>query len=88
MRLSVDKHHTLGFAAGRTLRILELDSEHYVEVVGTPERDAELVLPPGGSLSELRLREDWIVDLPTPTTAYFWWAPVLRSFQGPVRLPA
>ena len=47
----------------------------------------ELVLPEGASLAELPIRADWIVDLPAPTTAFFWSAPALRSFQGPVRLP-
>ena len=87
MRVTVDKHHSVAFLAGRELCVLERDGEHFVEVVGDDRSDAERVLPPGARLRTIRIDAPWIVDLPTPTTAWFWMAPVLRSFQGPVEIP-
>jgi len=87
LRIRVDKQHVVGYRGGRDLRILELDGQHFVEVVGDGGDDAERVLPPGARLDTIHIDEPWIVDLPTPTTAWFWMEPTMRSFQGPVALP-
>jgi hypothetical protein len=87
MKVCVDKHHTVAFRSGRDITVLEIGGDRFVEVVGNDQRDSERVLPPGGRLSTIRLESPWIVDLPTPTTAWFWMSPAMRSFQGPVELP-
>jgi hypothetical protein len=59
----------------------------FVEAVGEPDDDDARVLPGGGILKQIVLSEPWVVTLPTPTRAFFWWGESLRSFQGPVTLP-
>jgi len=83
----VDKAHVLGFDAGRRLAILSTPEGDFVEVVGDTSQDADRILPEGGELNEIILREPWVVSLPTPTRVFFWWHGSLRSFQGPVTLP-
>jgi len=34
------------------------------------------------------LARPWVVSLPTPTRTFFWFGGSMRSFQGPVPLPA
>jgi hypothetical protein len=87
LKVSVDKHHTLAFRGHRDVRVLEVAGEHFVEVVGDDARDSELLLPAGGRLLTIHTAQPWIVDLPAPTTAWFWMTPGMRSFQGPVQLP-
>ena len=88
MDVVVDKAHTLGFEEGRTLRILTLPDGDYVEVIGEPDNDASRVLPEGAELKHVTLTDPLIVELPTPTRAFFWGfgGGELRSFQGPVTL--
>jgi hypothetical protein len=84
----VNKAHVLGFDAGRRLAILTTPEGNYVEVVGDASDDAGRILPEGGELNEIVLNDPWVVLLPTPTRAFFWWHGSIRSFQGPVTLPA
>ena len=87
MQLSVDKHHLLGFDAGREVTVMELDGMSFIEVIGSGEYDEDLALPEGARLRRSRLAEPLVVLLPEPTTAFFWFGERLRSFQGPVDLP-
>ena len=87
IRATVDKHHLLGFEAGRELVSMELEGRHYIEVVGSREQDDAIVLPDGASLGVVTLAEPFVVLLPEPTTAFFWMQAGMRSFQGPVELP-
>ncbi len=87
LKMCVDKHHVLAFCGNRDVRVLEVAGEHFVELVGHDARDSELVLPAGGQLLTIHTVQPWIVDLPAPTTAWFWMSPGMRSFQGPVQLP-
>ena len=84
---SVNKAHIIGFEAGRSVVVLSLSEGDFVEVVGDDSDDSSLMLPSGGVLSTVELTQPWLVALPTPTTAFFWFGEVMRSFQGPVTLP-
>ncbi|MEH6567470.1 MAG: hypothetical protein V7709_00230 [Halioglobus sp.] len=53
----------------------------------TKSLDESLVLPEGGVLKRIELREPWVVPLPTPTRTFFWFNQGMRSFQGLVTLP-
>ena len=87
-KISVTKAHTLGFKAGRRVKFMNIGDEHYVETVGDGKGDNGLRLPPTATLSELTLTSHWIVELPCPTTTFFWFTEHgMRSFQGPVQLP-
>ena len=87
-QIAVTKGHTLGFKAGRRVTFLNIGDAHYVETVGDAKIDSALKLPPGATLSELRLSSAWVVELPRPTTTFFWFSELgMRSFQGPVPLP-
>lgn len=83
IRLPVKKHHTLGYAAGRDVTVMDLNGEVFVEVIGDSESDSELELPAGASLRTVALDQPMIVRLPTPTITHFWFGKA-RSFQGPV----
>ncbi len=85
--LLVNKTHLIGFDAGRAVTVMHLPEGDFVELVGEPEGDDALVLPPGGSLRRVFLEQPWVVDLPNPTRAFFWFGAALRSFQGPVTIP-
>lgn len=87
MELSVNKAHVIGFEAGRRVAILSLPEGDFVEVVGDASEDESLVLPEGASLKQVSLQQPWLVSLPTPTRALFWFGRSMRSFQGPVTLP-
>ncbi len=87
-RIMVIKGHTLGFEQGRRLKVMTLDDAHYVEVVGEKHLDHEIRAPSGGVFSEIDIVAPWIVELPYPTTTFFWiTSKGPRSFQGPVQLP-
>jgi hypothetical protein len=87
VQATVDKHHLLGFDAGREVTAMELDGMSFIEVVGSGEYDEDRTLPQGARLQRHRLAEPFVVQLPAPTTAFFWFGERLRSFQGPVDLP-
>jgi len=82
-RLMVDKHHTVVYSAGREVQILTTSQgEPFVLVVeGTPDAPAPR-LPAGWSLRDIRIDEDWIVELPAPTETY--WFEGMVSYQGPI----
>jgi hypothetical protein len=79
-RLVVDKHHVIGFDAGRLVMLLRApDGREYVELVcgrGAPS------LPAGWSLHTLELAAPWEIELPAPTET--WWLANGASFQGPI----
>jgi len=87
IKISVDKAHTIAFAAGRIVTIMSLPEGDFVELVGDSSDDASRVLPPGAALRTIELQQAWRVALPTPTCTFFWWGDSMRSFQGPVTLP-
>ncbi|MGC6498672.1 MAG: hypothetical protein ACON4C_00650 [Henriciella sp.] len=88
IRITVTKGHTVGYDAGRTIRVMSLGTQHFVELIGLPEDDKVLKRPDGAKLHDVRLDAPWIVELPCPTTTFFWLQEKrMRSFQGPVTLP-
>ena len=88
LEMMVNKAHVLGYEAGRTLTVLSLPGGDFVEVVGDTAQDDQLPLPEAARLSTIELHEPWIVPLPTPTRTLWHFGDKLRSFQGPVTLPA
>lgn len=86
---TVTKAHTLGFEAGRTIKIMTVGDEHFVEVIGDALFDERIKPAPGGKFFKIELNAPWVVELPFPATTYFWRTKTgPRSFQGPVQLPA
>ena len=88
VEITVNKAHIIGFEAGRSVVVMRLPEGDFVEVVGEPDGDEALVLPAGAELREIALQEPWLVKLPSPTRAFFWFGHSMRSFQGPVMLPS
>ncbi|MEM7328573.1 MAG: hypothetical protein AAF437_07530 [Pseudomonadota bacterium] len=88
IRVTVRKGHTLGYEAERRVKFLQIGDEYFVEVVRDASLDEKIVAPNGGTFAEVQLNKPWIVELPYPTTAFFWVTPKgPRSFQGPVQRP-
>lgn len=87
LEISVDKAHVVGFDAGRSVAVMSLPEGDYVELVGDDTGDHRLVLPQGAMLRRIELTRPWVLTLPTPTRAFFWFGESMRSFQGPVTLP-
>lgn len=87
MEIMITKAHTVGFQRGRSVTIMAIGDEYFVELIGTAENDQNLVLPRDGSLSQMQLDQPWVVELPSPTRCFIWnWGTNPRSFQGPVKL--
>jgi len=86
VQMSVQKHHTIVYEAGRELQYLRTpDDENFVQVIeGGPDK-APLVVPEGWKLSVHRVRKELIVALPCPTSVFFFRN--FDSFQGPVPEP-
>jgi hypothetical protein len=84
----VDKAHLIGFEAGRSVVVMSLPEGDFVELVGESDDDDALILPPGARLRRIMLEQPWVVQLPNPTRAFFWFSAGMRSFQGPVTIPA
>ncbi len=89
--LAVDKHHSVMFAAGRTIEILDCgDGMAYVpqvsDVVGLPgmTRQNERVLPDGWSINKVTLKHDLFLEIPNPARVSFFFSG--HSFQGPVKI--
>lgn len=82
-QITVDKHHTLIFHSGRRVPLLRLaDGSEYVHTIdGGPDKEA-LLLPDGWLVRSVEIDETWTVDLPAPTTAFFFRNG--DSFQGPL----
>jgi hypothetical protein len=87
MDVLVNKCHVIGFDAGRAVSILSNADGDFVELVGTAHGDEDRILPTGSRISQIALKEPWIVHLPSPTKTWFWMGKNIRSFQGPVTLP-
>ena len=87
IQIEVNKSHVVGYEAGRILTIMSLPEGDFVEVVGNAEHDEDLPLPDNGRLRTVELQAPWIVTLPSPTVAFFYFGSGMRSFQGPVTLP-
>lgn len=85
-KVLVNKHHILGYEAGREVTVMDLDGEIFIEMIGTSKNDAGRELPDGAKLRTVNLKSPIIIHLPTPTTTYFWFGEG-RSFQGPVDVP-
>ena len=86
--IMVDKAHVIGFEVGRSVSILSLPQGDFVELIGDSSEDHTRVLPAGGCIKQIELTDPWVVSLPTPTRTFFWFGGSIRSFQGPVALPA
>jgi hypothetical protein len=87
--IQVEKHHCLGFAAGRKVVVARLpDGQFYVEQ--TEAMAGKAFEPPAGwQMYVLPLAAAWSFELPSPTRIHFFSS--LRSFIGPVapeHLPA
>ena len=81
--LRVQKHHVLRFAAGREVPLLlHPDGERFVHVIEGGAGKAPLALAAGWKLESLKLAEDWVLELATPTTVFFF--PNGDSYQGPL----
>lgn len=81
--LTVDKHHSLIFRAGREIEWLRLpDGRAYVHVIEGGSDKAPLGLPDGWTLSTEVLSEERTIHLPHPTTVFFF--PNGDSYQGPI----
>jgi hypothetical protein len=79
----VEKHHVIRFAAGREVSILRRpDGQRFVHVIEGGEAKPRLALPEGWQLEEMKLAEDWVLQLPTPTTVFFFSNG--DSYQGPL----
>ena len=86
--IMITKAHTVGFQRGRSVTIMMIGDECFVELIGTAKNDHNLILPPGGALSQITLDQPWVIELPSPTRCFIWnWGKTPRSFQGPVELP-
>jgi hypothetical protein len=84
--LLVDKHHVLRFLSGRQVPVLlDPDGHRFVHVIEGGEDKARLALPDGWRLERVSLVNDWVLELPHPTTVFFF--PNGDSFQGPVATP-
>ena len=82
--IEVEKHHVLGFDAGRALNLAKLpDGQFYVEQTESiPGRD--FVVPADWQMYTLALDAAWQVQLPCPSRVHFFAS--LRSFAGPIAL--
>jgi hypothetical protein len=86
-RMLVDKHHSVAFDADRVLPILRgPDGRTFLPMIEATPGSPPPELPEGWSIFEIRLADEWVVDLPAPTETY--WFKGARSFQGPVATPS
>jgi hypothetical protein len=83
--LLVQKHHVIRFVSGRRVPVLlHPDGKRYVHVIEGGEGKAPLALPDGWKLECVELADDWVLELPTPTTVFFFANG--DSYQGPLEL--
>jgi hypothetical protein len=81
--LLVDKHHVVCFLGGRQVNVLlDPDGNRFVHVIEGGEGKASLALPGGWKLECVELTEDWVLQLPTPATVFFFANG--DSYQGPL----
>jgi len=85
-QLMVNKHHSLLYRAGRSLDFMRLpDGQELVHVIAAEEGAPPPKLPEGWQRESVALAQDLLVELPCPTTVYFF--PNGDSYQGPARRP-
>ena len=79
----VEKHHGGYFESGSRVPILvDPEGSRFVHIVDSGQAPASLALPDGFKLEWWSLTEDWLFQLPTPATAYFF--DTGDSYQGPI----
>jgi hypothetical protein len=85
--LLVDKHHVIRFLSGRKVPVLlNPDGTRFVHVIEGGEGKASLAVPDGWMLEREELTEDWVLELPSPTTVFFFANG--DSYQGPLETPS
>lgn len=90
MVLAVDKHHSIWFAAGRTIEVLDMgDGRDYLPQTSADTRlrgtERRLrTLAPAWSIREVTLATDLLVEVPNPARVCF--LSDGSSFQGPVEV--
>ncbi len=87
--MSINKHHSIVYTAGRDLHYLESpDGDAYVHVVGTGQARDALKIPEGWMFRVARIEKETIIHLPCPTSVLFFDTDAgLESYQGPVSPP-
>lgn len=68
MLLTVRKHHTMLYAAGRTIAVLDLGDERVLTPAWAGPSDAVPELPNGWSLEHVTLTDDLVARIPDPAT--------------------
>lgn len=86
MVLWVDKHHSMRYAAGRTIPILDFGDGTAATPAFTPpsEPATDRALPAGWSVRDVELAGDLLVEIPNPARVVFF--PDGSGFHGPLRL--
>jgi hypothetical protein len=85
--LLVDKHHVVRFRSGRQVPILMgAEGNRFVHVIEGGEGKAPLALPDSWRLECVSLIDDWVLQLPNPTTVFFFANG--DSYQGPLATPS
>ena len=85
-RVQVDKCHGGRFEAGSRVPVLiGPEGRRFVHIVDAGADPDSLTLPEGFAFEWLTLTEDWVFQLPNPTTAYFF--ETGDSYQGPTETP-
>lgn len=70
--LMVDKHHVLGYHAGRTLRLIQMPDGTWCAPQTAPVNGPALQFPAGGKPVDVQLQQAWTVQLPNPAPVYFF----------------
>ena len=85
--LLVDKHHVIRFLSGRQVPVLrDPAGDRFVHVIEGGEGKALLAVPEGWKLECVELTADWVLELPSPTTVFFFANG--DSYQGPLETPS
>jgi hypothetical protein len=86
MVLAVDKHHSMFYAAGRSIEILDFgDGTVATPAFGPTGAEADdRPLPNGWSIRTVTLGDDLVVEIPNPARVAFF--PDGAGYHGPVRL--
>jgi hypothetical protein len=81
-RLTIDKHHLIGFNAGTRARLVQLPDGAFFVQQTVSAGPVSIPLPADWKAFELRSEARWSVCLGAPVTVYFFRN--LSSFQGPL----
>ena len=85
-RVQVDKFHGGRFNTGSRVPVLvDPDGRRFVHIVDAGADPDSLNIPEGFAFEWLSFAEDWVFQLPNPTTAYFF--DTGDSYQGPIEAP-